>query len=55
MKPPYPAAAPRYIKLVIEMCEYEKDENSAIIHCALMYLPLGHYYIKFAINASHII
>ena len=32
---PYPAAASRYVRKVIEMRECEKDEQSAIIHCAV--------------------
>ena len=35
MKPLYPAAASRYVKKVIEMRDFEKNEKAAIIHRAL--------------------
>ena len=48
MKPLYPAAASRYVKKVIEMRECDKDEKSAIIHCAkltLVYVGLLSYHV----------
>ena len=35
MKPQYPGVASINVKKVIEIRECEKDEKSAIIHCAL--------------------
>ena len=32
---PYPGAAFRYVKEIIEIREYVMDEKSSIIHCAL--------------------